>query len=97
MTAKLDFDAFISRVRQVASKVDPVLEVKPAGEDVCLVEYPSLGEHIWVEAAFEGEKFRVYKTLVHDPKPSHLEKLTPVGAGYLTEVFQNYVDSVGHK
>jgi hypothetical protein len=97
MTATLDFDAFISKVRQVASQVDPVLEVKPAGEDVCVVEYPSLGEHIWVEAAFAGEKFRVYKTPVHDPKPSHLEKLTPVGAGYLTEIFQSYVDSIGHK
>lgn len=95
MNDTFDFQIFMAAIQRVARQVDPVLQVTQAGEDMCLVQYPGLGDQVWVKAAAEGEKFRVYKNRHSDPKPIHLDRISPVGEGFLSEILRNYVSEVG--
>ncbi len=95
MAPEFDFEQFMAKVKEAAQRVSPLFQVAAAGEDLCLITLPGMSNQVWVKAALDGEKFRVYKSRVKDPQPTHLGQIAPVGEQFLSEVLRNYMGEMG--
>ncbi len=95
MSDTFDPQAFLAKIESIVKKDAPLLTVSRIEDDLYVVSFPGHNKQVWIKAADDGTKFRIYKSLVTTTKPAQLGQISPAGEGFLGEVLANYQDEVG--
>jgi hypothetical protein len=98
MSYHIESEPSIELVEQIAHFVDPVLMVVKEGNNLCSIQYPGIGEKVWVKVFYRDSDtlYQIFKNRLKDAKPLHLDQINPVKKDYLLKVLHEYVADVGH-
>ncbi len=98
MSHHVESEPSIELVRQIAHFVDPVLMVVKEGSNLCSIQYPGIGEKVWVKVFYrDGDAlYQIFKNRLKEAIPLHLDQISPVKKDYLLMVLHAYVTDVGH-
>ncbi|MBC7879939.1 MAG: hypothetical protein H7Y37_01265 [Anaerolineae bacterium] len=85
MNRRVEAESFVDLVRQLAHIVEPVLEVEQEGNNFCSIQYPGIGDKLWVKVFYrDGEAlYQIFKNRLKEAKSLHHDEINPVKKEYL--------------